>query len=116
MHRNRKRNYNQLVQFIEEMETTFVRASNMFDCLRQEVNAHTSLNPGNLTACDCRGRAKGSNILIRQLQKQRKLTEQLKELCEEALCEVEKYNPSTLSIRSEIFKTWKKKRIRQSVG
>ncbi|GIY96181.1 hypothetical protein CEXT_279711 [Caerostris extrusa] len=111
MYRNRRQSYHQLVQFIEEIERTFLHASNIFDCLRQEANAHTSINPENFTACDFRVRELYSNTLIKRLQEHRKLTEQLKELCVETLCEVKKYNPPTLLIRTEMFIRWKIKEI-----
>ncbi|GIY41827.1 hypothetical protein CEXT_802141 [Caerostris extrusa] len=104
---NRKRIYQQLVQFIEEIESTFLHVSNIFDYLRQEVNAHTSINPGNLAAFDCRLREQNSNTLIKRLQMHKQLTERLKELCEKTLCEVKNYNSPTLLRRLKMFLRWK---------
>ncbi|GIX96197.1 hypothetical protein CDAR_433681 [Caerostris darwini] len=107
MYGNRKRNYQHLVQFIEEIESTFLHILNIFDYLRQEVKVHTSINPEHLTECDCRLREQNSNTLIKRLEKHQKLTERLKELCEKTLCEVKNYNSATLLRRLKMFIRWK---------
>ncbi|GIX85392.1 hypothetical protein CDAR_458611 [Caerostris darwini] len=103
MYKNRKRNFQHLVQLIEEIESTFLYASNSFDCLRQELNAHTSLDPEKLTACDCRVREQDSKTLLKVLQEHRKMTEELKELCKMIVCEVKDYNhPALLNRQKDI--------------
>ncbi|GIX85386.1 hypothetical protein CDAR_264801 [Caerostris darwini] len=102
MYKNRKRNFQQLVQLIEEIENTFLYASNSFHCLQQEVIEYTSLNPEKLTACDCRARQKDSKTLFKVLQEHRKMTEELKELREMIVCEVKNYNHPTSLDRLEV--------------
>ncbi|GIY16505.1 hypothetical protein CEXT_69431 [Caerostris extrusa] len=98
MYKNRKRNFQHLVQLIEEIEITFIYASNSFDCLQKELNEYTSLNPEELTACDCRVREQDSKTLIKALQEHRKTTEELKEVFEMIVCEVKNYNHPALLI------------------
>ncbi|GIY98537.1 hypothetical protein CEXT_439491 [Caerostris extrusa] len=107
MYKNRKRNFQHLVQLIEEIEITFIYASNSFDCLQQEVNEYTSLNCEELTACDCRVREQDSKTLLKVLQEHRKMTEELKELFEAIVCEVKNYNHPALLERLEVDIKWK---------
>ncbi|GIY30888.1 hypothetical protein CDAR_391551 [Caerostris darwini] len=107
MYKNRKQNFQHLAQLIEDIESTFLYASNSFQCLQQEVNEYTSLNPEELTACDCRVREQDSKTLIKVLQEHRKMTEELKELREMIVCEVKNYNHPTLLDRLEVDIKWK---------
>ncbi|GIY30890.1 hypothetical protein CDAR_309481 [Caerostris darwini] len=64
------RRIHQCVEYItHEIESAILLTSNAFCHMEQAVNTHTTLDPGTLTADECRAREPETTFLINRLQK-----------------------------------------------
>ncbi|GIX85372.1 hypothetical protein CDAR_264731 [Caerostris darwini] len=107
MNEDLRRIYQGLEHITEEIESTILLASNVFNRIEQGVYAHTELDPEPLTADECRAREPESTILINRLQEHRKGIEHIMRMYEVTVCEVKNCNHPTLLSRLERDIKWK---------
>ncbi|GIY72797.1 hypothetical protein CDAR_391541 [Caerostris darwini] len=96
------RRIHQCVEYItHEIESAILLTSNAFCHMEQAVNTHTTLDPGTLTADECRAREPETTFLINRLQKHRKGIENIMEVCMLTEREVRNCNYPALLFRLE---------------